>query len=537
MVPNSVMTEPISIPTAFLEQWNVRKPSVSGMNGVVATQHYLASEVGASVMRRGGNAIDASVAAGLALGVVEPWMSGIGGGGFMTIYLAEQDAVSVVEFGMKAPLGSTPDDYPLSGRATGASSFNWPEVKGNVNVHGPLSIAVPGYVKGLALALERFGTWDWQDVIEPACQIAETGLPMNWYATQMIINNARLMRNYEEIGRTYLPDGLPLPSLDAKGETLRVPLGNLSTTYKTLQREGPDSYYSGSLADSIASDLESAGSKIRKRDLEEYEAFVDEPLVAKYRSNTLSAPRRRSAGPTLERTLNELEGKLNPHGRNAPNSSDYQTYVQTLLDAYAYRLENLGDGEKRKVSGATSHLCTADSRGNLVSHTQTIMSTFGSQVMLPKTGIVMNNGMMWFDPVPNRPNSVAGGRRPLSNMCPVIGELANGSRFAVGACGGRTIFPAVYQLISFLCDFGMSVDEAIHQARVDVSGTELVSIMETMDESSTQALRDRFPQTRVRSYGVSPVLFGVPQLVVRDRSGSASGGCFVPSPTAAVVAA
>lgn len=530
------MTEKIPIRSAFLEQWNLRKPSVSGPTGVVATQHYVASEVGANILRRGGNAIDASVASGLTLGVVEPWMSGIGGGGFMTIYLADQDSVSVVEFGMKAPLDSAPDDYPLTGRATGASSFNWPEVEGNVNVHGPLSIAVPGHIKGMALALERFGTWDWKDVIEPACQIAEAGLPMNWYATQMITNNARLMRNYEEIGKIYLPDGLPLPSLDSMGETLRVPLGNLSSTYRTLQREGPESYYSGSLAERIASDLESVGSKIRKRDLEEYEAYVDEPLVTKYRSNTLVAPRRRSAGPTLERTVVELERRLNPVGRDAPNSDDYQAYVQTLLDAYAYRLENLGDGEQRKVSGATSHLCTADSRGNLVSHTQTIMSTFGSQVMLPQTGMVMNNGMMWFDPVPDRPNSVAGGRRPLSNMCPVIGELANGTRFAIGACGGRTIFPAVYQLISFLCDFDMSVEEAIHQPRVDVSGTEMVTIMETMDENAIQALRNQFPQTRVRSYGVSPVLFGVPQLVVQDKNGMATGGCFVPSPTAAVVA-
>lgn len=530
------MTEKIAVPSAFLEQWNLRKPSVSGSNGVVATQHYVASEVGANILRRGGNAIDASVASGLTLGVVEPWMSGIGGGGFMTIYLADQDKVSVVEFGMKAPLDSASGDYPLTGRATGASSFNWPEVEGNVNVHGPLSIAVPGHIKGMALALERFGTWDWEDVIEPACRIAEAGLPMNWYATQMITNNARLMRNYGQISKTYLPDGLPLPALNAQGETLRVPLGNLSWTYRTLQREGPESYYSDSVAELIASDLENAGSKIRERDLVEYEAFVDEPLVTNYRSNTLCAPRRRSAGPTLKRTLNELESKLSPTGRGTPHAGDYQTYVQTLLDAYAYRLENLGDGEQRKVSGATSHLCTADSHGNLVSHTQTIMSTFGSQVMLPQTGIVMNNGMMWFDPVPNRPNSVAGGRRPLSNMCPVIGELANGSCFAIGACGGRTIFPAVYQLISFLCDFGMSVEKAIHQPRVDVSGTEMVTIMETMDENAIQALRDRFPQTRVRSYGVSPVLFGVPQLVVQDKNGTASGGCFVPSPTAAVVA-
>ena len=497
----------------------------------------MASEVGAYVLRKGGNAIDASVAAGLALGAVEPWMSGIGGGGFMTLYLAEPQQVSVVEFGMKAPLDSTSEDYPLTGRHTGAASFNWPEVKGDANVHGPLSIAVPGHIRGMALALEKFGTWEWTDVIEPACRLAEFGLPMNWYASHVVTNIARLLRNYDVIRKVYLLDGLPPASLTPSGEMNRVQIGNLKETYRLLQREGPDSYYVGSIAERIVEDMTEAGSKIRIEDLKEYSAYCDDPTSHSYREHKVFGPRHRSAGPTLMRTLGELETQIDPQGRNQPSASDYVAYAQTLLDAYKYRLENLGDGRRQDISGATSHLCAADRFGNLVSHTQTIMSTFGSQVMLPQTGIVMNNGMMWFDPVPGRPNSVAGGRRPLSNMCPIIGELADGSRFAVGACGGRTIFPAVYQIVSFLCDFGMSVEDALHQPRVDVSGTDLLSIMDSMDAEAINRLCATFESTRTRSNAVAPVLFGVPQLIVSESDGSATGGCFIPSPAASVVAA
>ncbi len=523
--------------SAFWERWSVRKPSVAGSNGLVASQHYLASEVGADVLRRGGNAIDASVATGLALGTVEPWMSGIGGGGFMTVHLAEVDETKVVEFGMKAPLASTPEDYPLTGRPTGAGSFNWPQVKDDINVHGPQSIAVPGHIRGLSLALEKLGTWDWKDVIEPACVLAERGLPMNWYAAHNITSLARLSRNYEQIRKTYLADGLPPALHTPAGATNHVPIGHLAKTYRTLQQEGSDCFYSGSLAEQIAEDLERVGSKIRIEDLREYSAWIDEPLQHRYRQHTMFGPARRSAGPTLMRTLGELESRLQASQDSRPGSNDYVTYTQTLLDAYSYRLEHLGEGKRTDLKGATSHLCVADKHGNLVSHTQTIMSGFGSQVMLPQTGIVMNNGMMWFDPVPDRPNSVAGGRRPLSNMCPIIGHLENGECFAIGACGGRTIFPAVYQVISFLCDYAMNVEDALHQPRVDVSGTDLVSIMDSMDTESIEALRRTFENTRVRSNGVAPILFGVPQLIKVDRDGWASGGCFIPSPTAAVVAA
>ena len=523
-------------PKIFHEQWNLRKPAVSGSDGVVATQHYLASKVGASVLKKGGNAIDAAIASGLALGCVEPWMSGIGGGGFMTLYDTKFDRVSVVEFGMRAPLLADPNDYPLTGKSTGASSFHWPEVVDDRNVHGPLAVATPGYLKGVGLALKHFGTWDWCDVIEPACQLAEWGLPTHWYTQLQIMRGARTMRLYDEVQRFYLPDGLPPETEDDSGETNHIRLGNLPKTLRILQSDGPEAFYSGELAEKISFDLKRAGSKIHIADLDQYEAYITEPIHSIYRGHEIFVPSRRSAGPTLVQALSVLEESLSCDLKESPDSSNYEIYANTLLNAYDYRLKNLGDGaNKGKSLGATSHISVVDREGNMVSLTQTLMSVFGSFIMLPETGILMNNGMMWFDPRPNTPNSIAPGRRPLSNMCPVIGKIQDGRKFALGACGGRQIFPSVFQIISFLCDFDMDATQALHQARIDVSGTDLITIMDNMDPEIIDHIQQNFPNTQVRKNGVSPGLFGVPQLAMMDPAGSMSGGCFIPSPVSQAI--
>ena len=542
--------------TMAAEHWHIRKPAVFGRRGLVATQHYLASETGAEVLRQGGNAVDAAVAAGLALGVVEPWMSGIGGGGYMTIYRAAQDRVDVVEFGMRAPFDATAEDYPLAGGTTGAATFNWPRVVDDVNVHGALSVAVPGYVKGIAMALERFGSWAWRDAIEPACVLAEAGLPVNWYAAHLISSMARGLAMYDETRRIYLADGLP-PTAGAEGAVNRLALGNLAATYRTLQSQGPQAFYRGALAESIVADLRAAGSCIRLEDLNDYTARVAEPLALNYRDAQVFVPGHLTAGPTLAAALDDLAARLSPTGQ-LPNANAFAAYADALLASYRHRLRHLGEGAGSTGEGAgktsegagkdaregvdprpthTSHLCVADAAGNVVSLTQTIMSGFGSRIMLPGSGVLMNNGMMWFDPRPGGPNSVVGGRRPLCNMCPVVARRADGAMFAVGACGGRRILASVFQLVSFLIDYGMTVDDAVHQARIDVSGTDLVTLMEHMDGDIVAQLQSRYPETRVQPNGVSGFSFALPQVVMREAGGQLSGGCFVPSPTACVAAA
>ena len=508
--------------------WQLRKAGVTSDRGLVATQHYIASDIGAQVLREGGNAIDAAVAAGLALGVVEPWMSGIGGGGYMTVRLAGSGEVKVVEFGMRAPFASVAEDYPLAGEGSNASdAFNWPKVVDDRNIHGPLAAAVPGYIRGISTALTQFGTWDWARVIEPACEQAESGLPIDWFSANKINQFARGLRLYDETRKTYLEDGLP-PVANIDGILERLKLGNLSTTYRQLQKEGPDCYYQGSLAQRIVEDLASCGSRIRSKDLEDYTVSIANPLTTTYRGARLNVSGALTAGPSIIHALNELESGYTP--TDSPNNKTYEAFAEALFKAYEHRLSNLGEGQQ----GNTSHIAVADEAGNVVSLTQTVMSAFGARIMLPDTGILMNNGMMWFDPRPGGPNSVVGGRRPLCNMCPVILEGADGSVTAIGACGGRKIFPAVFQIAAFLTDYGMTVDDAIHQPRLDVSGTEQITVMDHAEPEVIASLIKSFDQVAVRPNGVSPNLFALPQVVKYLEGAQISGGCFIPSPHAKV---
>ena len=517
------------------EYWQIRKAAVRGNNGLIATQHYRASEVGAEILRAGGNAVDAAVAAGLTLGTVEPWMSGIGGGGYMTVYLAKEERVQVVEFGMRAPFAASAEDYPIVGEETGTDTFNWPRVKGDANVHGPLSTAVPGYLKGVSLALETFGTMEWRDVIAPAVGSAEEGVPIDWYSTHMITGAARGLRLYEQTRQTYLHDGLP-PTLGIGGTPGRLKLGQLAETYRVIQKEGQSALYGGEVGERLAADMEAAGSRIRHDDFAEYEARLGEPATTQYRRSSVYCAGHLTAGPTLMRSLNDLAERWAASGE-VPDINAYSSYADTLLAAYEYRLKNLGEGSQTSRPTNTTHLCVSDRFGNVVSLTQTIMSGFGSRIMSPSTGILMNNGMMWFDPRPGGPNSVVGGRHPLCNMCPTIAKRADGAILALGACGGRHIFPAVFQLLSFLLDYKMDVDEAVHQARLDVSGTDVVTLMSSMDEIFKTALADRYPDSRIRPNGVSPMFFGLPQVIQQHPGGEGIGGCFIPSPHARVVAA
>ncbi len=513
------------------QHWQIRKPAVYGKQGLVASQHYMASDTGARVLKTGGNAIDAAIAAGLVLGTVEPWMSGIGGGGYMTLYLARTKEVKVINFGMRAPFEAVADDYPLAGEGLSASdAFNWPKVVGDVNIHGPLSVAVPGYIKGIALALKEYGTLSWQQIMEPACLEAEAGLPIDWFSAQKINQWARALHTYDETRRIYLADGLP-PAADIDGYLKRLRLGNLADTYRTLQSEGPDTFYTGKLAESMVRDLQDAGSKISMVDLQNYEASISDPLTTRYRGATFHVSGSLTAGPSIIHALQALETNLQPQG-SRPGKDAYLQYVASLRSAYEHRLSNLGEGS----SGNTSHICVADPEGNVVSLTQTVMSAFGSRIMLPESGILMNNGMMWFDPNPGGPNSVKGGRRPLCNMCPSILTGEDGGVTAIGACGGRKIFPSVFQLTSFLVDYGLDVNDAVHEARIDVSGTDHVTAMEHMESTALQELLERFPECVAMPNGVSPNLFALPQVIRRNRDGYLEGGCFIASPHAKVSA-
>ena len=181
-------------------------------------------------------------------------------------------------------------------------------------------------------------------------------------------------------------------------------------------------------------------------------------------------------------------------------------------------------GEGRVAAECTTHLSVIDRDGNMVALTQTLLSSFGSRVVLPRTGVLMNNGVYWFDPRPGRPNSMAPGKRPLTNMCPLVARGRDGAGwFAVGASGGRRILPAVMQMTSFLADHGLDLEAAAHHPRLDVSDSDLVTLDPRLPAVSRDAVAARFP-TRLYEHVAFPGGYASPSAVLRDGKGACGIG-------------
>lgn len=515
-----------------LETWTVRKPAIESKGGLVASQHYRAADVGAQILRAGGNAVDAAVAASFTLATVEPWMSGLGGGGFMLIYMAAEARVHAIDFSMVAPQGLDPADYPLVG-GVGGDLFSWPSVVEDRNIRGPHSMAVPGQVAGMALALETFGTKSWAEAIAPAIEMAHQGLEMDWYATLKVASAAKALSGFAESKRIFLPNGFP-PVGEWGGPLPRIRLGCLPQTLEQLAKAGPGDFYEGELARAIVADAQTLGSKLSVADLQNYRAFTSTPGTVNYRSATVYTAPGLSAGPTLLQALRMLDVELQPGAR--PDPQAFGAYAKCLQQAYKERLATMGDANEADSPSCTTHLSVVDRHGNIVALTQTLLSIFGSKTMLPKTGIMMNNGIMWFDPRPNRSNSIIPGKRPLANMCPTIVNRGDGCWFALGGSGGRRIMPAVFQLISFLVDHDMGVDAAMHHGRIDVSGGDVVSVDSALPGEIIAALSRTF-EAHSAQHGVYPALFACPELIGCDtNTGINVGGAYVLSPVAKVSA-
>ena len=234
------------------QNWEIRKPGVSSRSGIVASQNATAATVGAEILAAGGTAVDAAVATAFALAAVEPWNSGLGGIGFMVVQQAGAERAAVVDFGPISPSGLDPAAFPLTGEMR-TELFTWPQVVGDRNMHGPLSFMIPSAVRGYALALERFGRMPWRELVGPAISLARAGLPVDWFTTVKVASAAADLRRYEESRRVWLPDGLP-PVCPPDAETVSLTLGRLAETLERLAEAGPDDFYQGALARSIAAD-------------------------------------------------------------------------------------------------------------------------------------------------------------------------------------------------------------------------------------------------------------------------------------------
>ncbi|HWK44516.1 MAG TPA: gamma-glutamyltransferase [Stellaceae bacterium] len=518
-------------PSSHLTQhWHLTKPAATGKRGMVVSQSKAAAEAGIAILDAGGNAVDAAVAAALALATAEPWNSGLGGIGFALVHRAGQPRAEVVDFGPVAPRGLDPSHFKLTGRMK-QDLFAWPEVEDDANIHGPLSFAVPSATAGYAHMHKLWGRLPLAEVITPAVALAKRGLPADWFTTLKIASSAAVLRRYSESARIYLPGDLP-PVAPYQGKPGFLRQGKLSETLERLAHAGLRDFYEGDVAAGIAADVKAMGGVLSLDDLRRCQARVLPATEVTWRGRTLQLPGGLTAAPTLTRVLDQMADA--PYG-DMPSAAWYAALARAMKLAYAERLAGLGDAEPKAAESCTTHLTVADVEGTMVSMTTTLLSSMGSRVVLPGSGVLMNNGVMWFDPRPDQPNSIAPGKRPLTNMLPVI--LKDGDRpwIAAGASGGRRILASVFQLLTFAADFGMDPETAAHHPRIDVSGPDAVTADQRLSAETIAALEAEGP-TEIVEHAVMPVNFACPNLIARNPDGSYTGISDAVSPWSAAVA-
>lgn len=465
-------------------------------NGIVVSDNELATKAGMEILNRGGNAIDAAIATAFALGVVDPASSGMGGGGFMVIYQGKERKAHALDFREIAPEGARRELYTKGGKPLGSLSLT-----------GPLAVAVPGQVAGLMEALKRFGSLPLPVIMAPAIRYAVEGFPLEPTLRYAIERQLPYMRKFADLGRVFLEkDEVP-----AVGAKIRQP--ELGETLKAIAEEGADAFYQGWIAQAIVETLKKEGGIITAEDLKGYKAVWREPIIGYYRKRVvITMPPPSSGGVALMQMLNILEGYqlgLIPH-----NSATYlHLLAETMKHAFADRAQYLGDPDfvqvplqklmskeyaawiRNRISsvkthptkfygltnfkseqGGTTHFGVLDHSGNAVSSTLTINTRFGSKVLVPKTGIVLNNQIDDFSIHPGTPNvygligneanSIQPKKRPLSSMTPTIILEGDHPVLIVGAAGGPRIISATLQTILNVIDFQMPLKRAVDSARI-----------------------------------------------------------------------
>lgn len=303
---------------------------------MVAAKHPLAAEAGLDALREGGNAVDAAIVAAFVAGVVEPFMSGIGGGGFLVAHFPERGESIVVDHSMVAPRDATPDMYPLA-EGTDEGLFGWQAVVDGANMIGHRAAAVPGTVAGLALALERFGTMPLSRALAPAIRYAEEGFPVSWHTALNIALDLTKLNRFPASRAIYTDEGFPpnpYPSL-------RQPLQqrDLALTLRTIATEGPRAFYEGPIARAIADEMRAHGGLIDEGDLARYEATLVSPLQSTYRGRAVLTSPTASGGPTILETLNLMEGaEFSALGHNSPAALHQiaESCRQVFVDRFAY---------------------------------------------------------------------------------------------------------------------------------------------------------------------------------------------------------
>lgn len=490
-----------SEPIAYLNTLGyeaAQKETARGNNGMVTTQHFLATGVGEKILNKGGNAYDASIAIAFTLAVVLPRAGNIGGGGFMVMYDSETSKEYSIDYREKAPALSTRDMY-----LNDDGSFN----DKYLSTFGYLSIGVPGTVAGLWEVHKQFGSLPWSALIEDAINYAENGFYMTDYMADVLYKYNEKMSYFPETKKIFQKD---YPNFRNK----KLFQKDLGKTLRVISLNGRDGFYKGEVAKKITDQMQLNGGLIQSADLENYNPVWREPIISSYRNNkiiTMGPPS--SGGIHIIQMLNILENyDLNELGHN---STDYiNLLTEVMKHAYADRSKYLGDPDFFDVpidkiiskkysdeifnsvalghsvpakdihpgmyldneSHETTHFSVVDADGNVVSSTYTLNSTFGSGVVIKETGILMNNEMDDFSAAPGIPNQfgllgakaneIVPAKRPLSSMTPTIVMKDDELFFTTGSPGGSRIISAVLQSIINIIDFDMNLEQATFAKRI-----------------------------------------------------------------------
>jgi len=512
-----------------MQTFTVRRAAIRSNYGLVAAQNRHAAEAGAAVLSRGGNAMDAAIVTALVLSVVEPWLSGVGGGGFLLHADGMTGKIETLDFNVRAAAGLDPADYPLADAQAG-NWFAWPSVVGDRNVAGYGAICVPGAIAGFAEALAKYGTISWHDALQPAIEHAERGLEIDWFAALCIAIEVAGLSRDPAISALLLDNG---QAPKAGADTRRFkPMTAKAKLLKRLAQAGAQDFYDGEAARIVAADLAAGGSPIRAADLASYRVAWRAPLMGKYHDYDVAAIPGLSGGASFFDAAARVERAGLTQA--TPPAEAGLIYARAIREAYEHRLTTMGHAATPQA-GCTSHVSVVDRDGNFVSLTNTLLSRFGARVALPNAGIIMNNGMMWFDPRPGQPNSIAPGAKPLANMCPLLLGRNGRIDLSIGAAGGRTIFPTLLQLISYLADYGLSLEEAFHRPRIDAS-TPRIKIDLRAESDVAARIASAYPVELVEDT-LYPVNFSIPSAVMRSAEGGFVGMAHPTSAWAAVAAA
>jgi gamma-glutamyltranspeptidase/glutathione hydrolase len=518
-------------PAHTTQHWQVTKPAARGRRGVVASQSRAAAEAGIAILEAGGNAADAAAGMAFALAAMEPWNSGLGGIGFALI-AGPGMAARTLDFGPVSPGKLDPAAFPMTGRMK-QDLFSWPEVEGDRNIHGPLSFVIPSSVAGYTTLHEAHGRLPAADILAPAIALAKRGLPQDWYTTLKVANAAGTLRLYPESARIYLPGGLP-PVAPYQGSPGFFQLGALPETLERLARHGLRDFNEGGIAADIAADVAAMSGVLSAADLAACRARFLPAVSVPWRGRTLHLSNGLTATPTFRAVMERMETA--DWSGAAPSSAWHLAFAKAMQAAYAERLAGLGDAEPKGADCCTTHLTVCDADGMMVAMTTTLLSSMGSRVVLPRTGVLMNNGVMWFDPRPGTPNAMGPNKRPLTNMSPVIATDAAGvPTIALGASGGRRILASAFQMLSLVAGFGMDPEAAAHFPRLDVSGPEGATADRRLPAATLEGLA-AMGLLEVVEHAVLPVNFACPNLIAIGPDGMRAGTTDAMSPWSAALA-